>query len=136
MEKKDILKRVKQTYCRLSPSKISGVGVVAIRDIPKDINPFKGIHEQRWQRFDIKELRKLEKNILKMIDDFFIVEKDNSITIPEFGLNGMDISFFLNHSKKPNIKTKDGYRFITLRKIKKGEELLVAYETFDFKYKE
>ena len=47
----------------------------------------------------------------------------------------MDISYFLNDSKKPNLKTiDDGENFVTLRKIKKGEELTVAYKTYDEKY--
>ncbi len=57
--------------------------------------------------------------------------------IPEYGLNGMDISFFLNHSKKPNIITTDeGNTFLTRRKIKKGEELTIGYNTYDYKYRE
>jgi SET domain-containing protein len=47
----------------------------------------------------------------------------------------MDISYYLNDSKNPNIKTTDdGENFLTLRKIKKGEELQVAYKTYDEKY--
>ncbi len=134
--KKEILKRVQETYCRLAPSKISGIGVFAIRDIPKNTNPFKREREQRWQEFKIEELKKLDKEILKMIDDFYVIEKDNTVMIPEYALNGMDISFFLNNSRKANVKTTDeGYTFITLRKVKKGEELTVRYGTYDHKYK-
>ncbi len=48
----------------------------------------------------------------------------------------MDITFFLNHSKNPNVKTVNkGFSFLSLREIEKDEELTVAYETFDWKYK-
>ncbi len=75
-----------------------------------------------------------------MIDDFYAVEEDKTVLIPEYGLNGMNISFFLNNSRppnKPNVKTIDGgATFVALRKIKKGEELTIAYGTYDYKYKE
>ena len=136
MDKKEVLKRLQQTYSRLQPSKVSGVGVFAIRDIPKNISPFKGVNKQKWQEFKLEELKHLDKEILRMIDDFYVIEKDQTVMIPEYALNGMDISFFLNHSKKPNMYTKDeGTTFYTKRKIKKGEELTIAYGTYDYKYK-
>ena len=40
--KKNLLKNLKlETWCRIGVSKIAGVGVIAIRDIPKNTNPFK-----------------------------------------------------------------------------------------------
>lgn len=135
-KKEEILKKLKNTYCRLRSSVIEGVGVFAIRDIPANIDPFEGIRDQIWYKFNMSELKKLDKEVLKMIDDFYVIEKDKTVSIPEYALNNMDISFFVNNSKSPNLKTIDnGFTFITLRKIKKGEELTVAYETYDYKYK-
>ena len=135
MSKEKVLKILKNTYCRLKPSKTEGVGVFAIRDIPENTNPFYG-SKQKWHKFNISELKDLDKEILGLINDFFVIEEDETVLIPEFGLNGMDISFFLNHSKNPNLKTIDeGFNFITLREIKKGEELLVSYGTYDYKWK-
>ena len=134
MSKEKVLKILKNTYCRLKPSKTEGVGVFAIRDIPENTNPFYG-SKQKWHKFNISELKDLDKEILGLINDFFVIEEDETVLIPEFGLNGMDISFFLNHSKNPNIKTNEGFNFITLREIKKGEELLVSYGTYDYKWK-
>ncbi len=141
-----ILENLKNTYCRLKPSKIEGVGVYAIRDIPKGKNPFLGIKNNKWRKFKMQELKKLDKEILKLVDDFFVIEypsghkQDGSVYIPETGLNGIDVSFFVNNSKNPNLKiVGDGkYEaliFKTLRKIKKGEELKVSYATYDDKYK-
>ncbi|OGZ70337.1 MAG: hypothetical protein A2904_00095 [Candidatus Staskawiczbacteria bacterium RIFCSPLOWO2_01_FULL_33_9] len=71
-----------------------------------------------------------------MIDSFFVIEKDKTVYIPRLGLNTIDMSFYVNNSKNPNIKTIDnGLTFVTLRKIKKGEELVVSYATYDDKYK-
>jgi len=138
-KKKEILKKLENTYCRLQPSKIEGVGVFAVKNIPKGINPMVSSKENknaRWHEFKMPELKNLDEGVKKMIDDFFVIEKDQTVMIPEHSFNNMDISFFINNSKKPNMKTVDnGFTFITLRKIKKGEELTVAYETYDYKYK-
>jgi len=139
-EKQKNLENLKNTYCRLKPSKIEGVGVFAIRDIPKGTNPFLGIKNQSWLKFNISELKKIDKEILKMIDDFFVIEKNNTVYIPKSGLNGIDVSFFVNNSKNPNLKiVGDGIKkeisFIVCKKIKKGEELTVSYATYDYKYK-
>ncbi len=132
---REIFDTLKNTYCRLKPSKISGVGVFAIRDISPKTELFKGQINQRWSRFKIKELKDLDKEILKMIDDFFVIEKDGSVSIPRSALNGMDMSFYINHSKKPNARTIDnGFTFISSRKIKKGEEITTSYSDYDYKY--
>ena len=137
--KQKILNNLKNTYCRLKPSKIEGVGVFAIKDIRKGVNPFFGVKSQKWFKFNKSELKKIDKELLKMVDGFFVIEKDKTVYIPEEGLNGMDISFFLNNSKNPNLKIvgdgkKTATSFITAQKIKKGEELTVSYATFDEKY--
>jgi len=82
------------------------------------------------------ELGEIDKNIMEMIDDFFVIEKDDTINIPEYGLNGMDMSFFVNHSDNPNLVTLEGRYFFTARKIEKGEELTVGYDAYDHKYKQ
>ncbi|MDD3284895.1 MAG: SET domain-containing protein [Patescibacteria group bacterium] len=134
-QKELLLEKLKNTYCRLRYSKIHGVGVYAVRDIPKNTNPFQSVKKEKWYKFKMEELKKLDKEVLKMIDDFFVIEKDNTVSIPEYGLNGMDIQFFPNNSDKPNLYTKDDSEtFLTLRKIKKGEELTVSYATYDDKW--
>ena len=131
-----ILNSLKNTYCRLKPSKIEGIGIFAIRDIFKSTNPFRGVKEQEWHKIKLSELKNLDKNIIKMISDFFAMEENEEFSIPECGLNGIDISFFLNASDKPNVKTiDDGTNFLTIKKIKKGEELTVSYANYDKRYK-
>ncbi|MEI7425106.1 MAG: SET domain-containing protein [Candidatus Staskawiczbacteria bacterium] len=137
--KQKILKDLKNTCCRLRASKIEGVGVFAIKDIPKGKDPFPGIKNGKWHKFDIKELKNLDKTVLAMIDDFFVIEDNSNVYIPEIGLNGIDISFFLNNSKNPNLKIvgdgkDEAVFFKTAKNIKKGEELTVSYATYDKKY--
>lgn len=132
----NILKKLAATYCRLRTSDIAGIGIFAIRDIPKNTNPFPGVRNQRWYKFRPAELKSLDHEVLKMINDFYVTEPDGTISIPSGALNGMDISFFLNTSSAPNVKIVDGgINFSATRKIKKGEELTVAYHTYDCKYK-
>jgi len=138
-KKQEILNNLKNTCCKLKPSKIEGVGVFAIKDIPKGKNPFPGIKNGKWHKFQMKDLKKLDKEVLKLVDDFFVIEEDGEVYIPETGLNGIDISFFLNNSKNPNLKIiEDGkteaLNFKTIKSIKKGEELTVSYATYDDKY--
>ena len=38
---------------------------------------------------------------------FLCIENDGSVNITECALNGMDISFFVNGSDKPNLKIFD-----------------------------
>ena len=135
--KEKILENLKNTYCRIKTSNVDkgGVGIFAIRDIPKNTDPFYGAPNQVWREFKISELKRIDKEVMKMIDDFFVIEKDKTVYVPDGGLNAMNISYFLNNSQKPNVKTIDnGKNFITIRRIKKGEELTSSYKTYDEKY--
>lgn len=125
-------------YCRIKPSKKHGVGVFAIRDIPKNTNPFKVSNgeciKQRLINIKEKEINKLHPEVKKLINDFY--HKENKVfSIPYMGINSNDISFYMNTSKKPNIGFKEVKNcslvvFNTLRKIKKGEELFINYDEF------
>lgn len=124
------LRNLQSTYCRLAPSRISGVGVFAIRDIPDGIDPFQFGNQTKWVEFAEDDFKNMDKEIRKMISDFFVYEKDGKVYVPENGFNKLDMGFYLNSSDKPNMATKDGNRFYALRKIKKGEELSVDYRTY------
>jgi|SRR3989344_3331720 len=128
--KNKLLNNLKNTYCRLKASK-HGVGVFAERDIPKNTDPFMGCKRARWLKFSEKELVVLPKEVLKMVKDFY-GSYGKYYLIPYHGLNGNDISFYLNHSENPNVFSTDkGENFLTSKKIKEGEELLADYKTFD-----
>lgn len=135
MNKQHLLNHLQNDiYCRIKQSKIHGVGVFAIREIPKHTNPFLNCNKCKYVPFTEKELQKVPNEVRKMIDDFF-GKYDSELYIPDIGLNAIDISFFLNQSKKPNleaVENKEGFAdsFITLRNVKKGEELTVNYSSF------
>jgi len=133
MGKIEVIESLKNTYCRLKPSGIEGVGVFAVRDIPKNMIVFED--KDKWHQLKLSDLKSLDKDVKKMIDDFFVIEADGTVFVPEKGLNGMDTSFYLNNSNEPNVKTIDeGATFVALRKIKRGEELTVSYADYDYKW--
>src|SRR3972149_9683034 len=102
--KNSIIKKLENTYCRLKRSKIDGVGIFAIRDIPKNKNPFQGIRKQNWYKLKLSDFKNLDKEVLKMADDFFDIEKDGKAFIPDFGLNGNDPTFLGVLCEEPDLK--------------------------------
>lgn len=124
------------TYVRLRPSTLQGVGVFAIKDIPKDTNPFQMPNKIKSKliKCTANDLKYISPEVKKMLNDFLEPE-NKSFYIPENGLNSLDITFYLNHSLKNNLgivedKDDNYYGFITLRPIKKGEELLINYKDY------
>lgn len=138
MNKKDLSRKLAhKTFCRLKPSAISGVGVFAIREIPKGVNPFQDCRQARLIAFREKELAMFAPGVKKLIKDFCIV-KNSLYLVPHFGLNCIDLAYYLNHSKNPNmramVQSKSGdVEFITRRRINNGEELTVDYKTYSEK---
>ena len=127
-----LLDNLNNTYCSFGQSKVHGVGVFAIRDIPKGIDPFPAIIKEQTFGITEKELESLPKEVSKKIKDIF-VGINGVYQIYNLGLNSMGIRFHVNHSKKPNIAVNEvgvtsGYNpFITLREIGRGEELFWDY---------
>jgi hypothetical protein len=106
------------------------VGVIAVIDIPKGTNPFTHSSDKirKLKKKDV--LKSLKLGHRKLYEDFCVQEGEYLWAPVNF--NRMDISWFLNHSKKPNVQAADGTGsfFHTLRKIKAGEELLSDYNTY------
>jgi hypothetical protein len=62
MKRAALLRRVlADCYCRLQPSRIHGIGVFAIRDIPNGRNPFKAMPKYTTTGF----VRRPRKNLLR-----------------------------------------------------------------------
>ena len=125
-------------YCKIMTSKIHGVGVFAIKDIPKNRNPFKIsgniCSNVKSVKINKNDLKNVPNQIISLLDDFIGLD-DESYYIPKYGLNSLDISFYMNHSKKNNIDILEIDEceftiFKTNKFIKKGEELLINYDKF------
>jgi hypothetical protein len=133
MKRTPLLHRVlRDCYCRLQASKIHGIGVFAVRDIPKGKNPFNTIPKYSafgYVRITEDELDALPSKLSEAIGALFL-PTDGVMHIPNHGLNVIRLNSYLNHSAKPNMRTRDGYDFVAMRKILVGEELTVDYRTY------
>lgn len=117
-------------YARLKPSNVHGVGVFAIRDIPKGANIFSNDTSQmRW--ILKKQFLDVKPEIRRLYDDFCVI-KGNKYGCPE-NFNSLTVAWYINEppkGKSPNVKCDKDYNFIASRKIKEGEELFVNYSDY------
>ena len=128
-----LLKNLQETYCSFGVSKVHGIGVFAIRDIPVNTNPFPVVKPEKTIQLTEEDLELLPTEIVTKIKDIFV--RSNGIYyVYDLGLNCMGVKFHVNHSSNPNIAANErsitsGYiPFATLRDIKKGEELFWDYK--------
>jgi hypothetical protein len=119
-------------YVRLQPSPIHGVGVFAIRDIPigTELLP-NDKSELTWRTPEELNLSKLDANVRQLYLDFCIIKDGGRRFGCPKNFNLLTPVWYLNHSKKPNVRCDEEYRFFTLREIKTGEELTADYETYN-----
>ncbi len=115
-------------YCKIGASKTHGVGVFALKEIPKGVSPFRGPRKQREIKLKLKDLDGLSKAVKNYIHSFCFVDEDN-IFIPTSGLNAMDMAVYLNHSKNPNLRFRKDGTLVALKKIRSGAELFIDYDT-------
>ena len=114
-------------YARIGLSRIHGVGVLAIRDIPKGIDPFLGDSDHVvWVRRDM--VRRLPPALRRLYTDFAMFWGER-LGVPRT-LNMLSVGWYLNHSDHPNVEADEDGRFYSLRRIRRGEELTADYRTF------
>ncbi len=114
-------------YARIGTSRLHGVGVRAIRDIPRGTLVFRG-ESERVTWVSRAAVRRLPTAIRALYEDFGMVSGDQ-IGVPP-SLNRLSVGWYVNHSDRPNVEAGDDGRFRALRRIRKGEELLADYRTF------
>jgi SET domain-containing protein len=130
MNKEALLKELANfTYVMIKPSPLHGIGVFAIRDIPKGTNNIfsKGVGD--WIKVSKEEVEALPQHSKDLIENHCLFDED-SYFIPDYGFKLVDLVIYLNHSETPNvISLNDGEEFEAIRDIAIGEELLVDYGT-------
>ena len=128
IDKARILKHLQtEVYCRLGISPVHGIGVFAIKDIPKGAKPLVSLIKIKEYSFSKKEINKLPSSVRNEIRMFCYYDKDEYL-IPSIGLNAMNMAFYMNHSKTPNVKYLKNNDIVALRKIKANEELFFDYD--------
>ena len=114
----------------IRPSAIEGIGVFAIRDIPKCCRTMfsKPIpNKDEWIVISKTEIEQLPQHSKDLIENYCLYDEENYF-VPEYGFKKMDLVNFLNHSDTPNIiSINEGEYFEAIRDITKGEELLIDY---------
>ena len=130
MNKEALLKELAaSTYVMIKPSPLHGIGVFAIRDIPKGTkNIFsKGVGD--WIKVSKEEVDALPQHSKDLIENHCLFDEDHYF-IPDYGFKLVDLVIYLNHSETPNvISLNEGEEFEAIRDIVSGEELLVDYGT-------
>ena len=130
MNKVALLKELaSSTYVMIKPSPLHGIGVFAIRDIPKGTSNIfsKGVGD--WIKVSKEEVDALPQHSKDLIENHCLFDEDFYF-IPDYGFKLVDLVIYLNHSETPNvISLNDGEEFEAIRDIAIGEELLVDYGT-------
>ena len=126
-------------FVKLKPSKISGIGVFAIKDIPNDIFLFENwTGDTKYYPITQEELTQLDYEVARHIKEIFIYSSDfpqdtNIYVKLTSGCHWIYTNpyYFINsgvYEKKSNVD-KDTMK--SLRAIKKGEELLSNYPRYE-----
>lgn len=130
MDKEALLKQLAEsTYVMIKASPVHGIGVFAIRDIPKGTQDIfsQGIGD--WIEVSKEEVEALPKHSRDLVENHCLFD-EKSYFIPDYGFKLVDLVIYLNHSESPNIVSiNDGERFEAIRDIACGEELFVDYGT-------
>lgn len=127
-----------KTFCKLGVSKVHGVGVFAIKDIPEKTNPFHRSNMLSFEKFhlfsDEEMAENLSEEIVFLIKNFMLPDPDGRYPVPANGMNSINSSFYINHSDTPNMVGAIDptaktflYSAFSTREIKAGEELFMDY---------
>lgn len=124
-----------------------GVGVFAIRDIPKGMPIFDTLLTKcaTYSPVSISGDNVININartdnspIKSLLADFFLMSGEKiNYPVPVYGPNSIDTSFYLNHSSTPNLEITypddcDMSVYVAKENIKAGNELTIDYTTFGF----
>ena len=114
-------------YTRIKPS-TKGVGVFAIRDIPKDTELFVGdignivrVSVADVEKIEDLEVRRMYFDFCPVVDGYFVAPND---------FNQITMGWYLNHSDNPNVSVRPEMQFFTSRFVEIGEELTADYTTY------
>jgi hypothetical protein len=115
------------TFVRLRPSTVEGIGVFAIVDIKKGQRNIFSNDKSEWIKIPKEEIGLLPVHSKDLVENFCLYDADNYY-VPEYGFKIVDLVIFLNHADQPNVRSiNDGEDFEALRDIAAGEELFLDY---------
>ena len=114
-------------FTRLKPSALHGVGVFAIRDIPKGAPIF---GEDAGDLVTVtREEVVVQPTTLRQLYTDFCVRSGDTYQCPRT-FNELTLSWYLNTSPTPNVAADENLKFHAVRDIMSGEELTADYDTY------
>ncbi|MBI1343741.1 MAG: SET domain-containing protein-lysine N-methyltransferase [Terrimonas sp.] len=117
------------TWVMIKPSPVDGIGVFAIRNIPRGTRGLFSKNTGEWIPVSKQEVSSLPPYIQKLVENYCLYDETNYF-IPDYGFKVVDLVNFLNHSQTPNIiSINDGEDFEAIQAINEGEELFLDYGT-------
>lgn len=118
-------------YARPGVSKIKGIGMIAIRDIPKSTVLGKSRRiNGNWKSLEWAYFHNIDKNVIEMMQDYVCskyYDIENNVFVPDKPLTEFHMQMLMNHSMNPNIKLTDDDYMVAIKDIKEGEELTEDY---------
>lgn len=114
-------------YTRLGPSRVHGVGVFAIADIPNGTYIFEPDDEDTVP-VQAASTKQLSLALQELYKDFCVLT--NGVYECPSSFNCLTPAWFLNHSKSPNVAADLSLKFYAIRDIAKDEELTTDYATY------
>ena len=131
MDKNTIINNLNtNVFFKIKKSNIEGVGLFAIKDIPQNTSIIKTVSPIIGQHYTIEELEHLDTEIIELCQKYFEPKEQGKIFVPQdpsvISLYFLP-NYFLNHSKKSNVRNENG-NIITTQNIKKGEEIKINYQ--------
>ena len=113
----------------IKPSPLHGIGVFAIRSIPKGTRDLFSQGVGEWIKLTNAEVEALPKHSRDLVENHCLFDEGHYF-VPDYGFKLVDLVIYLNHSDTPNvISINAGEFFEATRDIAEGEELLVDYGT-------
>ncbi|HET9056600.1 MAG TPA: SET domain-containing protein [Chitinophagaceae bacterium] len=128
MTKEELLHELKhQTWIMIKPSPIHGIGVFAIRDIPKGTRGIFSGTMGGWIELTYAEVEKLPPFSKELIHTYCLFDEEKYF-VPDYGFKVMDLSLYLNHDENSNIiSINHGEDFEAIKDITAGDELFINY---------
>ena len=128
-----IIQQCRDKYFELAPSKIHGIGIIAIRSIPKDTFLFEDPIKAQFIPYETLYSNGVQKGVIKSLNKHFAHNKEG-IELPT-NINYIQFVNFINHSKQHNtrcISDLHSNKYYTNRRIQNGEELCINYLEDDY----
>lgn len=129
MNKKEMLidQLKNHTFVTLLPSNIHGIGVFALKDIPKGQRGIFSNSKAEWIKIHKNEIQCLPEHSRHLVENHCLFDADHYF-VPEYGFKLVDLVIYINHDDHPNlISINEGEDFEALRDILAGEELFLDY---------